>query len=316
MTAAQFLRFLACWQHVDEEHRLEGPAGVARVVDQLAGFEAPVREWERSILPRRVRGYRREWLDERMLAGEVAWGRLFGAGRSAIKATPVCLVRRDDVDAWLGLAGPPSIDALSDDASRVLSALRRKGALFPNELWRRVDLPVDRREAAIGELIGMGILTSDSFATLRSLHVAPSKRRGPVAAVGRFSLLRDDDDDPIDDDATSSHVEFVCRQLLKRTGVLFRRTLVRERIPVPWRDQIRCLRTMELRGEVRGGRFVEGFDGEQYALPDAVALLRAVRRRPSFDAVEVSAADPLNFQGILTPDARVSSGSRMKVSLA
>ena len=106
VTAAEFLRFLGCWQHVDEEHRLEGPRSVAEVVCQLAGFEVPAAAWEASILPSRVKGYKREWLDQLTLSGEAAWGRLWGGGASAIRITPICLVPREDLDSWVGLSAP------------------------------------------------------------------------------------------------------------------------------------------------------------------------------------------------------------------
>jgi hypothetical protein len=163
-------------------------------------------------------------------------------------------------------------------------------------------------ETALGELIAHGFLTCDSFGALRGLIVPPSRRRGPMATVGRWGLFRREM-------AAPPPAEFVARQLLRRTGVVFRRTLAREKQPVPWRDLVRVYRAMEARGEVRGGRFVAGFDGEQYGLPEAVSLLRAVRKRGEVAPATVSAADPLNFRGILTPDERVPPVARRRVQV-
>jgi ATP-dependent Lhr-like helicase len=308
VSAVEFLRFLACWQHVDEEHRLEGPQGVAEVLRQLAGFEVPAAAWEASVLPSRVRGYRREWLDQRTLSGEAAWGRLWGGGASAIRITPICIVPREELDSWVGLSRPPDAAALSGPGKDLHAALAAQGAMFPQELARAAKLLPAHVEMGLGELIAQGALTCDSFGALRWLVVPPSKRRGPMSTVGRWSLFRRDE-------RPAPPVEFVARQLLRRTGVVFRKTIERERQPVPWRDLSRVYRTLEARGEIRGGRFVAGFSGEQFALPEAVSLLRAVRKRGEVEPVRVSAADPLNFRGILTPDPRISAQARDKVQV-
>ncbi len=303
VSAADFLRFLACWQHVDEEHRLEGPRGAAEVVRQLAGFEVPAAMWEGSVLPARVKGYRREWLDQLTLSGEAAWGRLWGCGAAAIRTTPICIVPREDLDAWVGLSTPPAPE-LSGPAKELHEAFVARGAMFPQELARATRMLPAHIEMALSELISQGLLTCDSYGALRWLIIPPSRRQ-PVTTVGRWSLFRRSGSPP--------PVDFVARQMLKRTGVVFRRTLAREKHPIPWRDIARVFRTMEARGEIRGGRFVGGFDGEQYALPEAVSLLRAVRKRGELAPVAVSAGDPLNFRGILTPDDRVPPAARQKV---
>jgi ATP-dependent Lhr-like helicase len=309
VSAADYLRFLAAWQHADGSRRLEGPRGVAEVVRQLAGFEAPAALWESRILPRRVEGYRREWLDQLTLGGEVAWGRLFGAGASAVRATPIALFPREDLDLWLGLAPAPAAPALDGPAAQALAALRERGALFPQEIARHARLLPSYVERALADLLAQGLVTCDAFAGLRQLLVPPSRRRHPFATVGRWSLLRREGPVVSDDEA-------VARRLLLRTGVVFRRVLLRERLPVPWRDLVRALRRLELRGEVRGGRFVAGFDGEQYALPEAVPLLRSVRRGGPRAPVEVCAADPLNQTGVLTPDERVPLAASRTVVVA
>jgi ATP-dependent Lhr-like helicase len=313
VTAAQFLRFLACWQHADPEHRLEGPRGVAQVVAQLAGFEIPAAAWEGSVLPARVRGYRREWLDQLTLSGEVTWARLWGSASGPIRRTPICLIERQDLEQWASLAAQePSRDA-SGTALEVQEALVARGAMFFQELVRVTKLPPVFVEEGLTDLIALGRVTCDSFSGLRWLIVPASKRRVAGPATGRWSLLSREAAAPIS-------AEFAARRLLARTGVVFRKTLAREKQPVPWRDVARALRTLEARGEIRGGRFVGGFDGEQYALPEAVALLRSVRKRAATPSdpppVLVAAADPLNFRGILTPDERIAPTLRKQVRVA
>jgi ATP-dependent Lhr-like helicase len=317
VTAAQLLRFLAAWQHVDEEHRLEGPRGVATVVKQLAGFEVPAASWEASVLPARVRGYRRDWLDQLTLSGEVAWARLFGSGAAAVRKTPVALVLREDLHWWMDLAGARAVEAAEPGggAKDVIDALHKKGALFFAELAKEAKMPPTFAEEGLRELVALGRVTCDSYGGLRSLIVPASKRREGGVSAGRWSALPFERDKK---ELAPELIEFAARRLLDRTGVVFRKTLARERLPVPWREIARVLRTLEARGEVRGGRFVAGFDGEQYALPEAVTLLRAIRKKETGEApaITVSAADPLNFQGILTPDERVAPHERRHVRVA
>ncbi|TAH34414.1 MAG: DEAD/DEAH box helicase [Planctomycetota bacterium] len=300
VTAAEFLRFLACWQHVDEEYRLDGPAGVAEAVAQLAGFEAPAAAWERNLLRARVRGYRPDWLDLLALRGDVAWGRLWGSGAAAVRATPLCLLPRPDLAQWLGLAGVPAEPKLSWRGTALREALQRRGALFPQELAAATGPLSTDFERGLQELIAAGMLSADSYAALRWL-LAPSWKREKLApATGRWSLFRDTLHDV-------PEPQFVAAVLLRRYGVLCRRVLERERVPVPWRELVRVLRLEELRGRVRGGRFVAGMAGEHYALPQAVELLRGLRRSGPRKPVHVAAADPLNLVGVLTPDERVPS---------
>jgi ATP-dependent Lhr-like helicase len=304
--AADFLRFLARWQHVADGHRVEGPHGVEAVLRQLAGFEVPAGAWERSVLSARVAGYRREDLDQVLLTGAFAWGRFWGGAGAALTQTPIAFVPRDDLAAWEAWAGPADTGDLGGAARDAYEALRRHGALFPADLGRRGRLLDVQVEAALAELVARGLVTCDGFGPVRQLLAPAGRRRRRVTPEGRWALLRAEPPGEKD-------VAFVAERLLARTGVVFRRVLARERIPVPWRDLQRHYRWLELRGEVRGGRFVAGFDGEQYALPEAVTALRAARG--SGDAVEVSAADPLNLQGVLTPDPRVSPATKGRVRL-
>jgi ATP-dependent Lhr-like helicase len=292
---------------------------VAEVIRQLAGFEIPAAAWEANVLPARVRSYRREWLDQLTFSGEVAWGRLWGAGASVIRRTPICLVPRDDLDIWTSLsalaasaAAPGTVREPSRTAAEVEDALRARGAMFLQELARATGFPRDLVEEGLTESIALGRVTCDSFSGLRWFLVPAWRRRPGALTSGRWSILPRESSSP----ASAESAAFVARTLLARTGVVFRKTLAREKQPIPWRDVARVLRTMEARGDVRGGRFVEGFDGEQYALPEAITLLRAVRRRGDVPPLAVSAADPLNFRGILTPHDRVAPTARAQVRVA
>jgi ATP-dependent Lhr-like helicase len=312
VTASDFLRFLALWQHADPAARLEGPRGVAEVVAQLSGFEIPAAAWEASVLPARVNAYKREWLDQLTLSGEVVWGRLWGSGSGAVRRTPICLVPREQLEPWAALSAGTSLEKPSGTAQAVSEALGRRGAMFLQDLCRALNMPPSFVEAGLSELVSLGLVTCDSFGGLRMLIVPASRRKAGTAAPGRWSLLARET-------ASAPSAEFVARQMLRRTGVVFRKTLAREKQPIPWRDIARVLRTLEARGEVRGGRFVAGFDGEQYALPEAVTLLRRVRREAAEierQPLTVSAADPLNYRGILTPDGKVSPITRAQVRVA
>jgi ATP-dependent Lhr-like helicase len=312
VTSAEYRRFLARWQHVEESCRLDSPAGVLEVVSQLAGWEAPAREWERSILAARVRGCRREWLDELALGGRIAWGRLWGSGKCPLKSAPISLLPRGELDAWLSLCPPPEDGGLCGPASDALEALRRRGALFHDDLLREARLVPAHLEMGLAELVARGLVTCDSFAALRQMMAPPSRRRAPLAPAGRWSLFRPAPAPTPPADATAQ-AEFAARALLRRSGVVFRLCVLRERLPVPWSALLRALRRLELRGEVRGGRFVAGHSGEQFALPHAVEALRATRRLDPAPPLAVSPADPLNLDGVLTPQPAVTRSRRAPV---
>ncbi len=302
ISAAEFLRGLAHWQHAAPGSHVEGAAGVLAVVRQLAGREVPAIAWERDILRARVDGYRRDWLDHLTLTGQVSFGRVFGSARGPVRSTPLTLVPRDEIGDWLALAPPPSIEGLEWPAARVLKVLSRGGAMFQEELARVAGLLPSHFEAALCELLARGLVTNDSFAALRWLIAPASKRRTPLAFAGRWSVFRrlpDGDSDPGPSDA--DRARFFARALLRRYGVVFRKLLERERPLAPWRDLARELRALELSGEVRGGRFVAGFSGEQFALPEALALLRRVRKEPAEAPLSLAPTDPLRLDGVLTP---------------
>jgi ATP-dependent helicase Lhr and Lhr-like helicase len=336
VAARDFLRFLFSWQHLTEETRLEGPDTLPQVLAALEGFEAPAGSWETEILPARIKGYQPSWLDAQSLAGRLAWARLTPAPSTSrrtrsgapVRTTPVVLLDRRNVAQWMSLVGRANGLQPSLRAEMVLDSLRNDGALFFDELADTARLLRPQLEEALGELVALGLVNSDSFGGLRALLV-PSDRRKPIAgakrrgkvlafgmeAAGRWSLIRRPAIETIDEQTRQAAVEHAARTLLRRYGVVFWRLLAREGgwLP-PWRDLLRVYRRLEARGEIRGGRFVAGFSGEQYALPEAVGLLREMRRRPAADEwVSLSAADPLNLAGILTPEPKLPAltGNRL-----
>ncbi|MGH3222362.1 MAG: Lhr family helicase, partial [Streptosporangiaceae bacterium] len=327
VTAQDFMRFLLRWQHVTPDTRREGSRGVLAVVEQLQGFELAAGAWERAILPARVTGYRREWLDEVCLDGGIAWGRLSVRGepddlprRSGLtpsRATPITLTIRDDLP-WLlraarGEARPADVGP--GRTRDVIDALAERGALFQPDLSALTGRLPGEVEEALWEGVARGLVTADGFRAIRSLFgrraAAASSlgrrqlRRGSQLTsrtAGRWSLLPEPPTECDPDDLA----EAVAEQLAVRWGVVFRDLLARENIAVPWREVLWAFRRMEARGTVSGGRFVGGFSGEQFAHPDAVSMLREIRKRPrNGETIQLSAADPLNLVGIVLPGPRI-----------
>jgi ATP-dependent Lhr-like helicase len=298
------------------------------VIERLQGFEAAAGVWERELLPSRVVGYQPGWLDDLCLSGEVTWGRLGlhesarHAGRRLSATVPVALLLRRDLP-WLlaprrapGTAAPETTSAAaspiqpSGPARDVLAHLERAGASFVDDIAsgvRRLRIEV---EEALCELVTAGLVTGDGFAGLRSLLHGEKRRRPrpgrPVAprpspGTGRWARLM-----PPATPAADDIVEAKARQYVKRYGVVFRDLLQREPDVPAWRDLLRVYRRLEMRGDLRGGRIVGGFVGEQFAAPEALEALRAIRREePSGQTVRISACDPLNLVGIITPGPRV-----------
>ncbi|HYM14253.1 MAG TPA: DEAD/DEAH box helicase [Dehalococcoidia bacterium] len=327
VSAQDFMRYLFARQHVAGPRRLEGKRGVLEAVAQLQGFELPAVAWERDVLPMRVLNYNPQWLDELCLAGEVAWARLSlrkstGAARvsSPQRATPITLALRRDLgrllEAVRGTALPE--DPRSGAASEVLDALRAHGALFFEDLVASTHQLPAQLEEALWDLVSRGIVSGDGFGSLRQIMTPAGSARARTARRhargaprlprattphGRWSIVHRFQAAPTPADDLA---ESVAMQLLARYGVVFRDLVSRESFSVPWRDVVRALRRQEARGVVRGGRFVSGFIGEQYAMPDAVDGLRRTRREErTGDTVRVNAADPLDLAGIITPGARV-----------
>jgi ATP-dependent Lhr-like helicase len=333
--ARDFLRFLFEWQRVTPALRMEGPDAVGAILAQLEGFEAPASAWETEILPNRISEYEPAWLDEQCLAGRFVWTRLGSRrsdparGAAPVRTTPIVLLARRNVRLWSTLTG--SVDALhlSAGAQRVAQYLSAHGASFFDEIAPGTGLLPTQAEEALAELVALGLVNSDSFAGLRAL-LLPADRRRPAMggrrrrrialfgmdAAGRWSRIsRPAGSAAADHGPGEEAVEALVRTLLRRWGVVFWRLLAREAdwLP-PWRDLLMCCRRLEARGEIRGGRFVAGFTGEQYAAPEAIALLREARRKPhEGHYVSLSGADPLNLVGILTPGARLPSlsGNRL-----
>jgi ATP-dependent Lhr-like helicase len=330
VAARDFLRFLFAWQHVSEETRLEGPDALPAALAALEGFEAPANAWETEILPARIAKYEPAWLDTQCLSGQRTWARLApprpangGANPAGpVRSTPISLLERRHVPLWLSLAAPASETRLSPPAQAVCDCLRTQGALFFDELPAASHLLRSQVEEALAELVALGLVNSDSFGGLRALLVPSAqrkpfggiKRRGRVLSfgmegAGRWSMIRRESPGALGEHAAAAAVEHAARTLLLRYGVVFWRLLAREAswLP-PWRDLLRVYRRLEARGEIRGGRFVAGFSGEQYALPEAVGLLRETRRQPCNEEwISLSGADPLNLAGILTPGPRLAS---------
>ncbi|MGH8069725.1 MAG: DEAD/DEAH box helicase [Candidatus Entotheonellia bacterium] len=346
VSAADFLRFLLRWQHVQPGTQLHGRAGLLQVIGQLQGLELPAPAWEGHIFPARIGRYDPSTLEDLCLAGEVSWGRLGlrapaetvdepsasardgrKGGRPVVptRAAPLAFVLREHL-SWLLQPALQSFDAviasLSDPAREVAETLQQHGAAFLSDLARHTGrLPI-QVEDALWELVACGLVTGDGIAGLRTLLTPEMKRRPtrrlagrwprgrPLARlmpVGRWSLLRSVWAPEASARTPEHRDEALARQLLRRYGVVFRELLARENHTPPWRTLLPIYRRLEARGEMRGGRFVGGFIGEQFALPEAVDGLRAVRRQPKEPgAIIVAAADPLNLVGILTPGPRLS----------
>ncbi len=336
VAARDFLRFLFAWQHLTPDTRMEGPEAVGAIVAQLEGFEAPAGAWETEILPARIIDYEPAWLDDECLAGRIAWARLAPRdgrtndterGVTPVRTTPITLIARRHAPLWAALSAGGEVVQPSGRAHTVAAFIREHGASFFDEVVAGTGLLRPQIEEALAELVALGLVTSDSFGGLRALLV-PSDRRKPSAGgrrrrrsipygmedAGRWALARRSEARQ-NGQPSADAVEHSARTLLLRYGVVFWRLLEREAdwLP-PWRELLRVYRRLEARGEIRGGRFVAGFAGEQFALADAVGLLRETRRKgESGEWVSLSGADPVNLIGILTPGPKLAAltGNRL-----
>jgi ATP-dependent Lhr-like helicase len=318
VTPADFMRFLFKWQHVDAIDRLRGLDGLREVVAMLDGCELPAAAWEKSVLPARVEDFDGSMLDMLCLAGEAAWSR-FSAPAMDVPdpprlgpGTPIALFLREHAEAWLSLraSGATRESRLDDNARAILQRLRDRGASFFSDLRQATGLDDDAARSAVGSLVAAGLAASDGFSGLRALIWSAQGRPFTLDRranfAGRWSAIAADA--PGSGDAA---LEAQAWTLLRRYGVLFRRLLVREASAAPWRDLARICRRLEARGEIRGGRFVSGMSGEQFALPRAVERLREVRRTAATGRpIAISAADPLNLAGIITAGERVRAAGR------
>jgi ATP-dependent Lhr-like helicase len=338
VAARDFLRFLFSWQHVADDARMEGPEALGATVLQLEGFEAPAGAWESEILPARVSDYEAAWLDDECLAGRIAWARLRPRtakqdsgerAASPVRTTPIALLARRHAPLWQALSASGEPAQPKGVALAVAEFIRDHGASFFDEIVAGAGLLRAQVEEALGELVALGLVASDSFGGLRALLVPSDRRKTTFAGAhrrrravaygmdeaGRWALARRGAATSAGKAMSAEAVEHAARTLLSRYGVVFWRALEREAAWLPpWRDLLRVYRRLEARGEIRGGRFVAGFSGEQFALPDAIGLLRETRRKDgSEEWISLSGADPLNLVGILTPGPKLPAlaGNRL-----
>ncbi len=326
-TVEDYLMFLLRWHHLEPGTQAGGIDALASVIDRLQGFEIPAAAWEQIILPLRLSKYDPKWLDDLCLNGEVSWGRIEpprtggeengSRVRAANRLLPVSLMFREDL-SWLRRDTQKNLDLfLSHPAKAVLEELKKNGASFFSDLLSATRLLPTQLEEALWELVAAGLVTGDGFAGLRSLvnplrkqqeaKIRRLRSRGRAVhatrrGAGRWTLF------PFSSDAVPREeiVENWARQLLHRYGVLFRDLLAREDCAPPWWEMRPVLRRLEARGEIYGGRFVAGVSGEQYALSEAVEMLRHIRKNPPEpQPVYVSGVDPLNLVGIITPGGRL-----------
>jgi ATP-dependent helicase Lhr and Lhr-like helicase len=296
--------FLRSWRHEAPGSQLHGRAGVAEVIEQLQGSEWPAGEWER-ILAARVASYRPEWLDDLCLSGEVAWGRLsllepasdddrgeeqdVWTGKTPSRRTPITFMLREDLP-WLLQAhrgGAQPAEPTAGPSREVLDALRARGALFHSELQSGTGRLPTEIEEGLWDGVARGLVTADGFNAIRSLLHARTRfarrqrsrpatgsrgRRGSWrhGVEGRWTLLPSVE--PIED--MEELAETVASQLLLRWGVVFRDVFLKERLAIPWREILWALRRLEARGLTRGGHFVAGVTGEQFADDTTIPLLR------------------------------------------
>jgi ATP-dependent Lhr-like helicase len=341
VTLENFQRFLLAWQRADNENRAEGAAGVQTVLDLFDGMELAAAAWEPEVLALRVKDYRPEWLDQLCLKGRVGWGRLSPPQNPNARAliplpsTPVSVFDRENLAHWMQLSNRPLPTELAPDTGTVLNVLSRSGAMFFAELVRDSKLLPSRVAQALGELAAQGWATADSFEGLRAL-LLPADKRMPFADTnhkrrhkavtsvefaGRWSLLRKFPPGPREEagnpaESSEQAIELFARILLRRYGIVFRRLLERESLRVSWYELGRVYRRLEARGEIRGGYFVSGASGEQFALPEAIGLLRSIRKAdPAGEWIVINAADPLNLLGILASGPRITAITANRILL-
>ncbi|HEY1882705.1 MAG TPA: DEAD/DEAH box helicase [Candidatus Cybelea sp.] len=310
VTAAQYMAFLQRWQHVAASSRLHGIDGTLQIVRQLEGYEIPTVAWEGQILPARVAGYKPEFLDRLCYSGDVMWGRLSAhpaleprevENSRRVRPTrlaPISLFLRANAQELIVRRKDPG-DALSHAAREILATVEELRAPFFAEIVRATKRLPSEVEEALWQLVAAGLITADGFDALRSLSDAKRRlgerglRARPRSSSGRWT--------PLQAATPRIDVEGFARRLLARWGVVFRDVIARESLAPRWRELLLVLRRMEARGEIRGGRFVAGFVGEQFALPEAVDALRAVRRTGESAQIRVGAYDPLSLAGIIVP---------------
>ncbi len=319
-SVTQFMRFLLRWQRVDGLTPFQGIEGLAAVLQQLEGYQAPVIAWERELLPARLRDFEPAWLDQLCLSGQVTWRRwraedVANGSHSNLMATAgIVLLQRRRLADWCSLCtnGTTQMPVLSPDAQRVFSCLSSDGASFIEDITRTTGLLRTQTEQALGELVAKGLVHADSFMSLRKLlhsdgHRRSRKLQSLMQVSGRWSLTSSNASVLAAESVyLEEAVETVARTLLLRYGVIMRGLLAGESRLPPWRDLVRVYRRLEARGELRGGRFVASVSGEQFALPEAIGLLRELKRQgPDGILTVINATDPLNLSGNFLPGERI-----------
>ncbi|WP_109787323.1 Lhr family helicase [Pseudomonas sp. OV226] len=322
-----FMRFLFDWQHLSAATQGQGSAVLPAIISQFEGYPAAASAWDSDMLPGRIKDYSPGWLDDLCRSGKLVWTRLTARNKgasTALRSTPIVLLPRGQIGLWVSLTEQTPVSELSPKTQKVYEALSQHGALFFDELIHEAHLLRSELEIALQELVGAGLVNADSFAGLRALITPASKRQnrssrrgrgafvGGMDDAGRWTLLRRGPAAPVVDNkrpapTPNETLEHIAMTLLRRYGVVFWRLLEREADWLPsWRELLRTFHRLEARGEIRGGRFVSGLAGEQFALPEAIPLLREVRRRPHDGSlIAVCGVDPLNLAGTLLPGVKV-----------
>jgi len=327
VSGATFMNFLFEWQLANPQARVEGQQATQKVLEMLSGFHAPADAWESMILPSRVADYHGGYLDRLTASGRFRWIRadrpFLSQGSSFTRVTPITLLGREDSRAWtFGAEGVAEITGLSGAAAGVRNFLSRQGASFFEDIAHETRLLPSQCEDALAELAANGLVTSDGISGLRVLLTPASKRRSLSGSRHRRAAAGFEDTGRWFLTVSTAHertggpssAEVIARALIRRYGIVFRKLVERETIPIPWLEVLRELRRLEARGELRGGRFVAGFSGEQFALPEAIPMLRKAREQRQDSIQIVSAADPLNLAGVILPGIRIPANNRTKVA--
>ncbi len=323
VSKADFMRFLFRWQHVMPEEESNRQNLLPVILEQLAGFDAQAVSWEGDILPTRLGEYNYMWLDLLCMSGSYIWGRFNYMNNSKsnekinspIRTTPITFIERQNLDTFINQSEKNNSGGkFSSYANLVLQELDKNGALFFDQIRFNTKLLDTQVENALCELISHGVITSDSFTGLRALLIPDKylneKRRSKkmlfsLQQAGRWWKINPEQEQQDNHEET---IERIAMMLLKRYGIVFRKLAEKEKLLPHWRDLLRFYRRMEARGEIRGGRFIDGFWGEQFALPEAVARLRSIRNEEKDGKfVVISASDPLNLTGVITPGKRIPS---------
>ena len=333
----------------DREPALDGQTQMENCLNIMDGYSAPAVSWESDIYPARIESYDPAWLDVLCISGRAVWGRYIlpsssrarGSSRTSgpVKSTPVALMKRNNLDIWQALAAAQAenleLSECSGIAQRIELDLQEHGASFFDQIQQRTGLLKTQLEEGLAELVSLGRITADSFTGLRALLTPNKKKPGThrrrgrkamfgVEDAGRWSLLNTFQQSA-DAESSKRHwkvldeeqLERLVSIYLQRWGVLFRGILDREPLAPPWRVMLSALRKLELRGSLRGGRFISGVGGEQFAFPETVDALRKFKRSSENKSTaryySLAATDPLNLVNLILPGKKLPRLSRNRV---